>query len=198
MLYRQQRCYISSMVAITVRDIPDDVRDELAARAARAGQSYRGQARPRACPDHREPTRRSDHPGRQAPRPAMTGRIVCDASVVVALLLDSGPDGQSAADQLSGADLFAPALMPYECANIVRRQELADRVGADQAAQAHADLLELSVELWPYELLAGRVWAVASCDAAYVSLAEAIGAELATLDRRIAQAPGIRCEVKCP
>ncbi|MCU0312607.1 MAG: hypothetical protein MUC84_00915 [Solirubrobacteraceae bacterium] len=26
-------------VAITVRDIPDDVRDELAARAARAGQS---------------------------------------------------------------------------------------------------------------------------------------------------------------
>ncbi len=27
------------MVAITVRDIPDDVRNELAARAARAGQS---------------------------------------------------------------------------------------------------------------------------------------------------------------
>jgi plasmid stability protein len=27
------------MVAITVRDVPDDVRDELAARAARAGQS---------------------------------------------------------------------------------------------------------------------------------------------------------------
>jgi antitoxin FitA len=27
------------MVAITIRDIPDDVRDELAARAARAGKS---------------------------------------------------------------------------------------------------------------------------------------------------------------
>ncbi len=27
------------MVAITIRDIPDDVRDELAARAARSGQS---------------------------------------------------------------------------------------------------------------------------------------------------------------
>ncbi|MGH3635834.1 FitA-like ribbon-helix-helix domain-containing protein [Mycobacterium sp.] len=27
------------MVAITVRDVPDEVRDELAARAARAGQS---------------------------------------------------------------------------------------------------------------------------------------------------------------
>lgn len=27
------------MVAVTIRDVPDDVRDELAARAARAGQS---------------------------------------------------------------------------------------------------------------------------------------------------------------
>ena len=132
----------------------------------------------------------------------MTGRIVCDASVVVALLLDSGPDGQWAADQLSGPDLFAPSLMPYECANIVRRNELADRVGADQAAQAHADLLDLSVELWPYELLADRVWQLranlSSYDAAYVALAEAIGAELATLDRRIARAPGVGCEIRCP
>jgi predicted nucleic acid-binding protein len=53
-----------------------------------------------------------------------------------------------------------------------------------------------------HELLAGRVWQLranlSSYDAAYVSLAEAIGAVLATLDRRIAQAPGITCEVKCP
>jgi antitoxin FitA len=33
-------CYNACMaVAITVRDVPDEVRDELAARAARAGQS---------------------------------------------------------------------------------------------------------------------------------------------------------------
>ena len=34
-----QRCYSAGMVAITIRDIPDDVRNELAARAARSGQS---------------------------------------------------------------------------------------------------------------------------------------------------------------
>lgn len=34
-----QRCYSDFMVAITIRDIPDDVRNELAARAARSGQS---------------------------------------------------------------------------------------------------------------------------------------------------------------
>jgi len=31
--------YNAAMVAITIRDIPDDVRDELASRAARAGKS---------------------------------------------------------------------------------------------------------------------------------------------------------------
>jgi plasmid stability protein len=35
----QRCCKTDSMVAITVRDIPDEVRDELAARAGRAGQS---------------------------------------------------------------------------------------------------------------------------------------------------------------
>jgi plasmid stability protein len=35
-----QRCYFDSVaVAITIRDVPDEVRDELAARASRAGQS---------------------------------------------------------------------------------------------------------------------------------------------------------------
>lgn len=32
-------CYYRCMVAVTVRDIPDGVRDELAARAAHAGKS---------------------------------------------------------------------------------------------------------------------------------------------------------------
>jgi antitoxin FitA len=37
---QQQRCYIAFMsVAITIRDVPAEVRDELAARAARAGKS---------------------------------------------------------------------------------------------------------------------------------------------------------------
>ncbi|OPX07070.1 hypothetical protein B1964_28195 [Gordonia sp. i37] len=53
-------------------------------------------------------------------------------------------------------------------------------------AQAHGDLLDLSIEQRPYELLGSRVWA------------ELAGAPLVTLDRRIGRAPGLRCEVKCP
>ncbi|MDQ6752390.1 MAG: type II toxin-antitoxin system VapC family toxin [Actinomycetota bacterium] len=71
-----------------------------------------------------------------------------------------------------------------------------------EAAQAHADLLALSVEEWPYELLAPRVWALrhslSSYDASYVAVAELTGATLVTLDRHIAGAPNLRCSVATP
>lgn len=129
----------------------------------------------------------------------MTGRLVCDASAVVSALLDSGDAGTWVAERLAGAELFAPALMPFECSNIIRRHELGGLVSADQAVQAHADLLDLPVDLWPYELLAERIWQLranlTSYDAAYVALAETLGLVLVTLDQRIQRAPGITCTV---
>lgn len=132
----------------------------------------------------------------------MTERIVCDASTVVAAILDSGDDGRWAAAQLTGADLFAPTLLTYECANVIRRLELAGSTSPDQAAQAHADLLDLHVDLWHYEVLAVRCWQLrtnlSSYDASYVALAEMLAMPLVTLDRRIQRAPGIRCEIISP
>ncbi len=74
------------------------------------------------------------------------------------MLVDSGSDGTWAAQALNGADLAAPELVTFECANIIRRHELAGLISADQAAQAHADLLDLSIERWPYEPLAATSW----------------------------------------
>jgi predicted nucleic acid-binding protein len=132
----------------------------------------------------------------------VSARVVCDASALVAVLLDSGPDGRWAAGALTGADLAAPSLVTFEAANIIRRHELAGLVSADQAAQAHADLIELAIEQWPYELLAARIWELrrnlSSYDAGYVALAELTGATLVTLDRRIGRAPGLRCTVATP
>lgn len=132
----------------------------------------------------------------------MRPRVVCDASVVVAVLLDSGPDGRWATERLTGADLAAPNLLPFEAANIIRRHELAALITADQAAQAHADLLDLAIEQWPYDLLAPRAWELrknlTSYDASYVALAELLGHALVTLDRRIGRAPGLRCPVATP
>jgi predicted nucleic acid-binding protein len=129
-------------------------------------------------------------------------RAVCDASALVALLLDGGPDGQWATQARSAADLAAPSLVGFEAANVIRRHELAGLVSADQAAQAHADLLDLAIEHWPYELLAPRAWqlrqSLSIYDASYVALAELIDATLVTLDRRIAGAPGLRCTIATP
>jgi predicted nucleic acid-binding protein len=129
-------------------------------------------------------------------------RVVCDASAVAAALLDSGSDGRWATAQLADADLFAPALLPYECANVIRRAELRGAIGHDQAAQAHGDLLDLAIDLWPYDVLATRVWELranlSSYDAAYIALAEILDVPFVTLDRRIRRAPGVTCLVSVP
>ena len=134
----------------------------------------------------------------------MTERVtvVCDASALVALLLDSGPDGRWVTAALRGAALLAPSLVGFEAANIIRRHERAGIVSEDQAAQAHMDLLDLSIELWPYEVLASRARALrpnlSTYDASYVALAELVSATLVTLDQRISGAPGLRCSVATP
>lgn len=118
------------------------------------------------------------------------------------MLLDAGSDGQWATRQLTGPDLAAPTLMAYEAANIIRRQELAGLVSQDQAGQAHADLQDLAIEQWPYETVAARAWqlrrSLSIYDAGYVALTELIETKLVTLDRRLARAPGPRCDIATP
>ena len=132
----------------------------------------------------------------------MSTRVVCDASALTALLIDAGPAGTWAANALSGTEPAAPSLIDFETANILRRHALAGLISHDQAAQAHADLLDLAIEYWPYELLATRAWELLPnltiSDASYVALAELLGATLVTLDRRIGRAPGVQCVVATP
>ncbi|MGH9284238.1 MAG: type II toxin-antitoxin system VapC family toxin [Acidimicrobiales bacterium] len=132
----------------------------------------------------------------------MSPSIVCDASAVVAMLVDGGSDGEWATSVLSDADLLAPHLVLFEAANVLRRLAAAGLVSADQAVQGHVDLMDLQMDLWPYELVAARSWqlrdSLSIYDASYVAVAELTGATLATLDGRIGRAPGLRCEVVSP
>lgn len=136
------------------------------------------------------------------PIAADRGPVVCDASVVVALLLDSGPDGEFAAAALSGRRLVAPAHMPFEAANVIRRTVLRGGVDRSAGAQAHADLTSLAIELWTHDLVAERLWELVAdltaYDAAYVAVAEALGIELVTLDRPLSRATGPRCRFVVP
>jgi predicted nucleic acid-binding protein len=128
--------------------------------------------------------------------------IVVDASVIAAALVDSGPDGTWAEQVLARNDLAAPHLMPVEVVSILRRAMLHGDISADTAALAHADLLDLRIDLVPYGPFAERVWElrdnVTPYDAWYVALAELLETSVATLDERLASAPGVRCTFVTP
>jgi len=128
--------------------------------------------------------------------------LVVDASAVVAALALGGSQGAWAESLLSAEPLAAPHLMLVEAANILRRATLARELSDDAASLAHADLVQLRVELFPYEPLAGRVWelrgSVTPYDAWYVALAESLDARLVTLDARLARTSGPRCAFVTP
>jgi predicted nucleic acid-binding protein len=128
--------------------------------------------------------------------------LVIDASVVVAALIDSGPDGTWAEGVLAGDYLAAPHHMPVEVASILRRASLAKQISSDTASMAHADLLALHLDLFPYTPFGGRIWElrpnISAYDAWYVALAEALEAGLATLDAKLSRAAGARCEFILP
>ena len=127
--------------------------------------------------------------------------MVVDASVVSAALT-SNRGGIWAREILDQEDLRAPHHLHVEVANSLGRAALTGALSIDRATRAHTDLLELPVTLHPYEPLARRVWElrqnVTPYDAWYVALAEALGAALATLDRRLAMAVGPRCAFVTP
>jgi predicted nucleic acid-binding protein len=127
---------------------------------------------------------------------------VIDASLVVAALVDTGPDGQWAESELSDGPLAAPHLLLVEVANILRRAVRARAIAEEVGALAHNDLLALDVELFPYEPVAARAWelrkTITSYDAWYVALSEQLGVPLATLDRKLSRSPGPRCTFRLP
>jgi predicted nucleic acid-binding protein len=128
--------------------------------------------------------------------------LVIDASLVVSALIDAGETGRWAESQLVTGQLSAPHLMPVEVANILRRSAAKGEITSDVASMAHADLLDLRVELFPYAPFAPRVWelrgSVTSYDAWYVALAEFLGSSVGTLDRKLARAAGPRCGFETP
>jgi predicted nucleic acid-binding protein len=128
--------------------------------------------------------------------------LVLDASAVVAALVDDGEVGRWAEAAIGRDDLAAPHLMTFEAANILRRASQRGELSEDVARLAHADLLDLTVDLADYEVLAERAWelrgSVTVYDAAYIALAEMLEAPMMTLDLRLSRAPGPRCAFWTP
>lgn len=127
---------------------------------------------------------------------------VVDASVLIAALVDSGPNGTWAEEVLAGGGLHAPELARVEATNILRRLERAKDITQPEANAAHEDLMQLSLELFSFDPFAERVWelrhTITSYDAWYVAVAEALELPLATLDERLSRAKGVTCDFLTP
>ncbi len=125
-----------------------------------------------------------------------------DSSVVVAALVDSGPGGDWAEGVLAGGLLQAPELVLAEATNIFRRLERAKLITTPEANAAQDDLMQLDIDLFPFEPFAGRIWElrhdVTSYDAWYVAIAEALKLPLAALDEPLSKSNGVTCKFLTP
>lgn len=119
-----------------------------------------------------------------------TRPLVIDASAVVEVLRGT-ERGDQVADMMRGASLAAPAHLDAEVLSAVGRLARAAALADEVVDRALGRLLRLPVERYPLAPLLRRAWSlrgnIALRDGLYVACAEAIGAELLTLDGRLAR-----------
>ena len=127
---------------------------------------------------------------------------VVDSCVLVSALVDSGPDGVWSEAVVVEGVLIAPELVLVEASNVLRRLEGSREISHVEASFAHASLLRLELDLFPFAPFADRVWELRTnltCyDAWYVAMAESFDCQLATLDRKLSRASGPMCEIVIP
>ena len=116
---------------------------------------------------------------------------VVDASALGALLFGE-PDGAAIAERLRGASLIAPALLPFEVANVCVKKMRRHTDQRDALLAAFGMLVRMEVGVIEVDqgeaiLLAERS-GLTAYDASYLWLARRMGAELVTLDRQLAAA----------
>lgn len=121
--------------------------------------------------------------------------IVLDASAALDWLLQSSA-GQRIERRIysHNESLHAPHLLDLEVAQVLRRLTRDGTVSVHRADEAIQDLMDLRITRYPHFVLLPRVWQLrhnlSAYDAAYVGLAEILGATLITADRRLASASG--------
>ena len=121
--------------------------------------------------------------------------IVLDASAAIDWLLQTAAGQRIERRTYSHSEsLHAPHLLDLEVGQVLRRLVREGSVSINRADQAIEDLLDLRITRYPHFVLLPRIWQLrhnlSAYDAAYVVLAEQLGARLVTRDSRLASASG--------
>ena len=121
--------------------------------------------------------------------------IVVDASAVIQLLSRTAAATSIEAAMFdAGRPVHVPHLLDVEVANVLRRFVANGAITSARGDVMLGLLRDLAIERHAHVGLLSRIWQlrdnVSAYDAAYVALAEALGASLLTCDARLARAVG--------
>lgn len=118
-----------------------------------------------------------------------------DASAAVDWLLQT-PVGRRIEERIYShhETLHAPHLLDLEVVQVLRRLVRETVISAQRGEEAVQDLMDLRVTRYPHFVFLARIWQLrhnlSAYDAAYLALAENLGATLVTRDARLASASG--------
>lgn len=129
--------------------------------------------------------------------------VVVDASLIVALVV---PDERQDAAQAhlerwvdAGEELHAPAVLPYEVANVLARLVFDGDLDAESVTETWSDLTALGVQFHPFALpddgpavaaITTQLRRRHATDATYVHLAQQLDTQVWTLDGPLARNAG--------
>jgi predicted nucleic acid-binding protein len=127
--------------------------------------------------------------------------IVLDASAAIDWLLQTAVGLQIEERLYSRREsLHSPHLLDLEVTQVLRRLVGEGAVSAPRADQAIQDLLDLRLTRYPHFVFMPHIWRLrdnlSAYDAAYVALAENLGATLITRDARLASAFARRVSIE--